>query len=189
MDEQSVFQQVQRDFEQIWSGADAQVVDFGGRSLMDHLYPAVIESEEFRQLLVRPGGFTIVDLGAGRGSRLVLHLARAGPRIIAVDCFPSFGRLPLGYPGDKVMADILQNGLRAGIADLVVSAWVTVRNPLFANPTDRRRYVGEILRLLKPGGLFWGEEPALTAQDFAGPAEVTDYYHLQDFHVHCFRKP
>lgn len=168
----AAFTRVRQLFETIWAGPEADVLDFGSRSQLDHLYPAVIESEEFRQLLVRPGGFTIVDLGAGRGSRLVLHLARAGPRIIAVDCFPSFGRLPLGYPGDKVMADILQNGLRAGIADLVVSAWVTVRNPLFAKPPDRRRYVGEILRLLKPGGLFWGEEPALTAQDFPGPAEV-----------------
>jgi len=182
------FPQVRRLFEVMWTGPEAGVLDLGGQPLLDHLYPAAIESEEFRRLLSLGEQLTIVDLGAGRGSRLVSFLALARPRIVAVDCFPSFGRQPLRYPGYKVLGDIFDLGLRPGVADLAVSAWVTVRNPQFAKAAGRRAYLREIVRLLKPGGIFWGEEPELAADNFAGLPGIAEYCHIRDCHVHSFQK-
>ena len=87
-----------------------------------------------------------------------------------------------------MLADAAAAPFRSECAALVVSAHLTLNNPQFADGEDRRAFVAEIVRLLRPGGVFWGEERRLTPGDFASFVEVEDYYHLAALDVHCFRK-
>jgi len=155
---------------------------------LDDIYASALESAEFLQLLSTPSQIMIIDLGAGQGSRLVRILSRFHPRIIAVDWFPSFIEKPLHYEGEKVVANVLETGLTSHSADLVVSAHVTLNNPMFAAPEIRRRYIMEIVRLMKPGGLFWGEEKDLAPDDFQHFPQVHDYYTLKKYHIHLLEK-
>lgn len=182
------FQRVCRSYEILWTGPDAATVDLGAQARLDELYHRVIQADDMRTALAGPEPRWILDLGAGRGSRLVQLLADSGSRIAALDCFPAFTRLNLRYAGWKVLADAATAPFRAGCATLVVSAHLTLNSPQFAEPEDRRAFVAEVIRLLRPGGVFWGEERRLMPEDFGPFAEVADYYHLAALDVHCFRK-
>gem|GEM_PF-1096302 len=182
------FRRVRRSYEILWTGPDAAAVDLGAAARLEELYQRVIAAGDLLAALAAPEPRWILDLGAGRGSRLVQLLAGPGCRIAAVDCFPAFVRLDLRYAGRKVLADAAAAPFRSECAALVVSAHLTLNNPQFADGEDRRAFVAEIVRLLRPGGVFWGEERRLTPGDFASFVEVEDYYHLAALDVHCFRK-
>jgi SAM-dependent methyltransferase len=187
MDEDT-FRRIRAAYERIWHGPDAGEVDFGAKPVHDALYAAVLESDDLREFL-DAGRLRVVDLGAGRGSRLARVLAtRAGVTVVAVDFCRTFGELPVAYSARRLVADVRRPPLRDGCADVVVSAYVTVSNALFDAADARRAYVREIVRLLRPGGLFWGEEPGLVPDDVAGQPGVTDYYGVDWAHVHCFRR-
>lgn len=182
------FRRVCRSYEILWTGPDAAAVDLGAQARLEELYRRVIQAGDMRTALAAPEPRWILDLGAGRGSRLVQLLADSGCRIAAVDCFPAFARLDLRYAGKKVLADAAAAPFRTGCAALAVSAHLTLNSPLFTDHEDRRAFVAEIVRLLRPGGVFWGEERRLMPEDFGMFAEVEDYYHLAALDVHCFRK-
>jgi SAM-dependent methyltransferase len=171
-----------------WNSPEAVELDLGSRPELDEIHAAAVEADEFRSVLTSEHRLTVVDLGAGRGSRLVRHLAVAKPRVVAVDFFPTFARLPLAYPGFKVLSDARAVGLATGAADLVISAWLTLRNPLFLEPGAAASFIGEIVRLLRPGGLFWGEEPGLSPADFDAIPGIMDYYCLKRFAIHSFQR-
>jgi hypothetical protein len=183
-----VFARVRSAYETLWNGPEAVELDIGGRPELDDVHAAAVESEEFRALLTGGRRLVVVDLGAGRGSRLARHLAAAAPLRVAVDCFPSFARLEPACPAAKVLSDAFRCGLASGRADLVISAYLSLRNPLFREPDLRAAYVSEILRLLRPGGLFWGEEPGLAPADFDGRPELADYFFMKRFSIHTFRR-
>ena len=183
-----VFARVRGAFETLWGGPEAGEMDIGGRPELDDVHAAAVESEEFRAQLTSGRRLVMVDLGAGRGSRLARHLAPAAPLLVAVDCFPSFTRLESACPTAKILSDAFRCGLASGRADLVISAYLSLRNPLFREPDLRAAYVGEILRLLRPGGLFWGEEPGLAPADFDGRPELEEYFFLERYSIHTFRR-
>lgn len=183
-----VFARVRGAYEALWGGPEADAMDIGGRPELDDVHAAAVESEEFRALLTGGCRLVVVDLGAGRGSRMARHLAAAAPLLVAVDCFPGFARLEPACPAVKVLSDAFRCGLTSGRVDLVISAYLSLRNPLFREPDMRAAYVGEVLRLLRPGGLFWGEEPGLAPADFEGRPELEDYYSLERFSIHTFRR-
>ena len=185
---EEVFARVRGAYELLWGGPEAVEMDLGSRPELDEIHAAAVESDEFRALLTGGRRLVVVDLGAGRGSRLARHLAAASPLLVAVDCFPSFVRLELACPGRKVLSDAFRCGLASGRADLVISAYLSLRNPLFRDSGTGTAYVGEVLRLLRPGGLFWGEEPGLAPADFAGRPEVEDYFFLEGYSIHTFRR-
>ncbi|HOT02386.1 MAG TPA: class I SAM-dependent methyltransferase [Acidobacteriota bacterium] len=182
------FRRICRSYEILWTGPNAAAVDLGAQARLEELYRRVIQADDMRTALAASEPRWILDLGAGRGSRLVQLLADSGCRIVALDCFPAFARLDLRYTGWKVLADAAAAPFRPGCAALVVSAHLTLNSPQFADQEDRRAFVAEIVRLLRPGGVFWGEERRLMPEDFAPFAEVADYYHLAALDVHCFRK-
>ncbi|MBN2433037.1 MAG: class I SAM-dependent methyltransferase [Acidobacteria bacterium] len=187
MDEE-IFCRVRAAYTRIWHGPDAGEVDFGARPVHDALYAAMLESDEWQDILAA-GRLCVVDLGAGRGSRLVRQLAtRPGVTVVAVDCCLSFGAPNLAFPAGRLVADVRRPPLRDDCADVVVSAYVTVNNALFDTVDARRGYVREIVRLLRPGGLFWGEEPGLLPDEVTSQPGVTDYTGVDWAHVHCFRR-
>ncbi len=188
MPTQSLFDRIRREYELLWRSPAAEEIDLGNRPYLDELYQTAIAADEFAHLLRRPDGFTVIDLGAGRGSRLAWILSHGPAHLVAVDCFPSFPAQPLRYRGTKVITDVLRCGLGCAVADVVISAHVILRNPQFQPAESRRAYLGEIIRLLKPGGIFWGEEKDLAATEFEALEGIEDYYHLAACYVHSFRK-
>jgi len=187
MDEE-ILRRVRAAYTRIWHGPDAGEVDFGARPVHDALYATVLESEEFRDVLAADR-LCVVDLGSGRGSRLVRVLATwPGVTVVAVDFCPSLGARPMAMPARRLVADVRRPPLCDGCADVVVSAYVTVSNALFDTADARRAYVREIVRLLHPGGLFWGEEPGLVPEEMSAQPGVRDYYGVDWAHVHCFRR-
>ncbi len=183
-----VFARVRGAYEALWNGPESAEMDLGSRPELDDVHAAAVESDEFRALLTGGRRLVIVDLGAGRGSRMARHLAAASPLLVSVDCFPAFARLEPACPAAKVLSDAFRCGLGTGRADLVISAYLSLRNPLFREPDVRAAYVGEVLRLLRPDGLFWGEEPGLSPADFDGRPELADYFFLERFFIHTFRR-
>jgi hypothetical protein len=184
----AIFARVRGAYETLWGGPEAGEMDIGAWPELDDVHVAAVESDEFRAWLTCGRRLVVVDLGAGRGSRFARHLAPASPLLVAVDCFPSFARLEPACPAVKVVSDAFRCGLASGRADLVISAYLSLRNPLFRDPDLRQAYVGEILRLLRPGGLFWGEEPGLAPADFEGRPELADYYFMERCSLHTFRR-
>lgn len=188
MPSSSLFDRIRREYELLWRSPAAEEIDLGNRPYLDELYQTAIAADEFAHLLRRPEGFTVVDLGAGRGSRLAWILSHGRARLVAVDCFASFPGQPLRYRGTKVISDVLRCGLGFAVADVVISAHVILHNPQFQPAESRRAYLREIMRVLKPGGIFWGEEKDLAASEFEALEGIEDYYHLAACYVHCFRK-
>jgi SAM-dependent methyltransferase len=182
------FRRVRRSYEIIWTGPEAATVDLGAQGPLDELYHRVRQSEDVTAALAATPHPWIVDLGAGRGSRLAQLLAGPDRGVVAVDCFPAFARLALRYPGRKVLADAAAAPLGDGCAALVLSVHLTLNSPQFAEAESRRAFVAEIVRLLQPGGVFWGEERPFEPDDFAPFSEVADYYHLAALCIHSFRK-
>jgi SAM-dependent methyltransferase len=105
------------------------------------------------ELALSPGE-TLVDLGCGRGGPGLWLAAQAGAELIGVDSSQvavqdARQRVALfeGVASARFeVADVTETGLPAGCADAVVSVDV------FQLVTDKTAMLGEIVRLLKPGG-------------------------------------
>ena len=93
----------------------------------------------------QPGDIVVAGKNFGAGSS----------RQQAVDCFPTFGRHAVRYPGWKVAGNILELGLASESADLAVSAWVMVHNPLFDSAVHRRLYLEAASGLASSLDLFY----------------------------------
>ncbi len=183
------FDLIQKTYEQLWSQADtAKIIDFGSQKILDPFYWEVLQTADFKSLLVEPSSKTVVDLGAGRGSRLARVLAKKGCAVVAVDSFSSFPTLKMAYLGKRIVANVLDTKLPSDSADVVISAYVALKNPFFALQEHQEKYVTEILRLMKPGALFWGEESDLPRSLFMNRPEIEHYAYLTNYYVHFFRK-
>jgi len=182
-----IFKQIVQSYELLWGSSSASEIDLGGKNYLDNLYTELLKSADFTSIIEQANS-CVIDLGAGKGSRLVAKLAQHLPHIIAVDCFPSFKNTPLRYTAEKVLADVLFTGLDDACADFVVSAYVATNNPYFKSQDVQQLYVKEILRLLKPGGIFWGEEKDLAQDIFRNNTFVMDYSYLNPYYIHFFKK-
>lgn len=173
-------------YKELWDSSDADKIDIGASDFFDPFYDSFLEGDHFKD--VDLATLTVVDLGAGKGSRLAERLAEKGASVIAVDWMYENPQFPLRYSGKKIAADVLETGLGNNIADLVISANVTINSSHFAEEETKKKYVAEIVRILRPGGIFWGEEKDMTPQVFQSHPEVSEYSNFPDFYIHVFKK-
>ena len=110
-----------------------------------------------RRLLARAGlrsGLACVEVGAGAGS-IARHMAEvAGPagRVVALDTDVRFLGQPAGF--ERRQADILdQRALEPGAYDLIHTRFLLVHLP------DPAAAIRNVVRALRPGGVFLAEEP------------------------------
>jgi 2-polyprenyl-3-methyl-5-hydroxy-6-metoxy-1,4-benzoquinol methylase len=123
----------------------------------------------FGRLRADPRGGTCVEIGCGRG-RITRPLAERFDRVLALDVSPRMleaARAEVGDAGNVEFRLVAGEHLRAvegGVADVVVCYLVLQHLP-------RRRLarglLGEIARLLSPGGLAFVQLPVL--KDGLGP--------------------
>lgn len=164
----------------------ADLVDLGASNNLDRLYEVFLSSQFFKS---HPfSELTVVDLGAGKGSRLAQLLSERGAKLIAVDWVYDDPDFPLRYQAQKVAADVIDSGLGSAMADVVISAHVTLNNSYFAESDVQKRYLNEVVRLLKPGGIFWGEEKDISAELSAATEGICDCKYFPDAYVHSFIK-
>jgi SAM-dependent methyltransferase len=185
---EEAYKLVQKSYENLWQGQGAHNIDFGDKDHLDIFYKDVLKTSDFKKLLKKPKDLTVLDLGAGRGSRLARYFAKKGAKVIALDCIDSFDSLKMRYKGEKLIGDITETGLEGGIADLVISAYTTLSNPYFEYQEVQEKYILEIIRLLKAGGIFWGEEKDLNPRLFHNQQQITNYAYQDKFYVHFFKK-
>jgi SAM-dependent methyltransferase len=104
-----------------------------------------------------PAGATVVDVGCGAGTDLLLAASAAGPggRVIGVDMTESMLRSAEAAAAEAGLAnvelrrgDALELPLESASADVVISNGVLNLAP------DKRRAYSEVLRVLRPGGRF-----------------------------------
>jgi ubiquinone/menaquinone biosynthesis C-methylase UbiE len=105
----------------------------------------------------RPPG-TVIDLGAGTG-RLAITLAQRGYRPIAVDLSPEMLKVlreksaALGLDIACVCANLVDLGIFADRSfDHAACLFSTLG--LIVGADARRRFLGHVLRILRPGGVF-----------------------------------
>lgn len=98
-----------------------------------------------------PKAQVIVDLGGGSGW-FGMHLAERHPgaRVISVDLAPRPGEPKVTH----LKASVLDVPLESGIAEIVGANAI-----LHHVPDSLDAFVSEVMRLLKPGGIFLMQEP------------------------------
>lgn len=128
------------------AGAEEKVVaqSFGGDDTpIDWLVRAVAGSAR-----------TVLDLACGTGT-LTNHLARPGRLVVGVDLSPE--HLAAAQPVDGVQF-VRGDATRLPIADGTVDAVVSSLG--LGVVTNRRAFLREVVRVLRPGGVFAGLTPA-----------------------------
>lgn len=100
----------------------------------------------------------LIDLGCGTG-RLLLPFARRGFRVLGVDLSAEMLRLAgekaaaAGVQVQRLQANIVElDGLRDGSFDYAACLFSTLG--MVSGSAERRRVVGHVYRLLRPGGRF-----------------------------------
>lgn len=129
---------------------------FGAEYL--ELYPHRDEAEAERavELIVRaaelPAGAVVLDLACGAG-RHVAHLREAGYRAFGLDLSADLLRVARVEEAVPVVrADMRELPVAAGRVALVTSFFTSFG--YFPEPADDQRVLGEIRRVLAPGGLY-----------------------------------
>jgi ubiquinone/menaquinone biosynthesis C-methylase UbiE len=116
-----------------------------------------IEREETPRLLPRMEGLDVVDLGCGHGHYARLAWALGARRVLAVDF-----ALPMveAAPAPAVVADAAWLPLPDASADVVIAALLLSFVP------ERDRLLGEVARVLRPGGTLVASDlhPAASAR-------------------------
>jgi SAM-dependent methyltransferase len=142
------------------------------RALWDHVHDAEAARSYDRELAgtpllaldvdhvleqCRPAG-SLIDLGCGTG-RLALDLAQRGYRVVAVDLSPAMLRVlgdkagALGLDVPRVQANLVELECFAGESfDYAACLFSTLG--LIEGVAQRRRFLGHVHRLLRPGGVF-----------------------------------
>ena len=176
------FETLKKAYQQLWQ-TNPKDIDIAGQNHFEFLYASIMQTEEFSNLFNIP--VTVVDMGAGRGSGLVTCLADFATEVIAIDAVPQKTR----YLATNVLEeDILAVSLKNEVADVTVSAYVMVGNNYFKSEGTRRTYIAELLRITKPGGLIWIEEPSLQYELFRDMLHGHEYSFLGEHGVHFVKK-
>lgn len=120
--------------------------------------------ELFRRVAGRGSGRRVLDLGCGAGRHLA-PLASAGWRPVGLDLSePLLGRAAGTFDGPLVRGDMRAVPLAEGSVDAVVQFFTSFG--YFERRADDRRVLGEVRRVLAPGGTF--------LMDFLNAARVRD---------------
>lgn len=120
-------------------------------------------------------GLDVLDAGCGEGYGTAL-LARSARRAVGVELVAGVhAHAACTYPGAEfLLADVCDLPLPDGCMDAVVSFQVIEHLP------DIGRYLSEIARVLRPGGVFWCTTPnRLTFS--AGSATPLNPFHVVEF--------
>jgi SAM-dependent methyltransferase len=154
------------------SPADWQLPPGVTRGLWDYLhdadlarnYDASLAGSPLSSLDVRfaaehfPAPGRLIDLGCGTG-RLMVPFARRGFRVLGVDLSEEMLRVAgekaaaAGVAVDRLKANIVElDGLRDGTFDYAACLFSTLG--MVVGAAERRRAVGHVYRLLRPGGRF-----------------------------------
>jgi ubiquinone/menaquinone biosynthesis C-methylase UbiE len=119
-------------------------------------------------------GALIADIGAGGGYHACRY-ARKAARVFAVEPAPKmlrqlYGRVAAsGLTNVSILtADAEAVPLRDSLVDVVHNRFAYFFGPVPGTPNACERGIGEALRILKPGGLFFIIDNALAAGQFAG---------------------
>ena len=114
-----------------------------------------------------PIGATVIDVGCGAGTDLLLAARAVGPRGRAIGVDMTEGMLrkagaaaaEAGLPNVELRrGDSLELPVESAAADVVISNGVLNLAP------DKRRAFAEVLRVLRPGGLFLYADIAVAAE-------------------------
>lgn len=104
-----------------------------------------------------PPGATVVDVGCGAGTDLLLAAKAAGPRgrVIGVDMTEAMLRkAETGAAGAGLGNVELRRGDALELPVASASADFVISNGVLNLATDKRRAFSEVLRVLRPGGRF-----------------------------------
>ena len=110
-----------------------------------------IQSVTDKVSAMHPGASLVLDIGGGAGW-FGLHLASQHPsaRVISVDIVPRLGKEKVQH----IAGSALDVPIKDGQADIVGANAI-----LHHVPDHLDKAMGEVARLLKPGGLFLAQEP------------------------------
>ena len=116
--------------------------------------------------LVKPG-FTVLDLGAGRGALSHLDMRQPDVRVFGADIDPAVESNRQIDEGKKIESDGTIPW-KDETFDLAFSSfvWEHVEHPL--------QFLGEVRRVLKPGGLYLAQTPS-SRHYVAAAARLTSY--------------
>jgi malonyl-CoA O-methyltransferase len=124
-----------------------------------------VEREETPRMLPRLGGLDVLDLGCGQGHYARLAHTLGARRVVALDFAAP---MAAAAPAPAVIADAGRLPLREGSLDVVIAAL------LLSFVSDRAALLGEVRRVLRPGGALVASDlhPAASARgwrrSFAG---------------------
>jgi SAM-dependent methyltransferase len=149
---------------QLPPGVTRGVWDYAHDAGLARGYDASLEGSALRQADMRfaeqhlgPPGW-LLDLGCGTG-RLLVAFARRGFRTLGVDLSEEMLRIAgekaaaAGVTVHRLQANIVQlEGLRDGTFDCAACLFSTLG--MVAGAGERRRAIGHVYRLLRPGGRF-----------------------------------
>lgn len=131
-----------------------------GRAVLNSPARAAVQRRHVVPTMSRLGGdlrgLDAFEIGCGRGfgTELILDLLHAGT-VAAVDIDPVMVRLALGRLGDRAevrVGDMLQTGAATDTYDAVIDMGAIHIEPRW------REALGEVSRIVKPGGRFYFEE-------------------------------
>jgi ubiquinone/menaquinone biosynthesis C-methylase UbiE len=182
------FNLAQKSYSLLWESPDSKLIDFGIKNHLDTFYKDVVKTQDFLTLRKNSKNKTIVDAGAGRGSRLVRMLAKKPFNIIAIDCYDTYEANCLRYKATALKENICKTSLKDNSVDLLVSAYLTLQNPQFNAPEEHDLYLQEVLRVLKPGGIFWAEELNLIINKNQFGESIQNYAFNEKFNIHFLKK-
>jgi SAM-dependent methyltransferase len=122
--------------------------------------------ERITRLLIDRHAERVLDLGCGSGRHLV-HFARSGFSAYGLDASPEATRLAHEWlASEGLQADVRQQDIYQPLpyADAFFDAVVSIQVIHHARIAAIRRLVGELTRVLKPGGLVFVTVPAVQNQ-------------------------
>jgi SAM-dependent methyltransferase len=148
---------------------------------------------DFARLSIRPGD-RVLDLGCGAG-RHAFELYRRGARVVALDrdagelagvtamfaAMEEAGEVPAGASASAVRGDALTLPFPDGVFDAVVASEV------LEHIVDDGRAIGELARVLRPGGVLAVTVPRWWPERICWA--LSDAYHqVEGGHVRVYRR-
>lgn len=114
-----------------------------------------------------PAGATVVDIGCGAGTDLLLAAGAVGPggRVVGVDMTDAMLRKAEAAAAEAGLSNVeVRHGDALELPVESASADVVISNGVLNLAPDKRRAFSEVHRVLRPGGLFLYADIAVAAE-------------------------